>query len=198
MSWEMSGTYVESCNCETACPCVFLSPPTEDDCTLLVGWHIDQGRLDDISLDGLNVSMAVQVDGHMMENQWNAALYLDDTASEQQMDALGKIFGGQLGGVPAALGEHIGAVLGAGPAPITFEADGSDVNLTIGEVASLKVSAIAGQNGGPVEIMGQPLAVAPGNAGVVGRSEYLTYNDHGMSWELTGKNSFSSPFQYEG
>jgi len=198
MSWEMSGTYVESCNCETACPCVFLSPPTEDDCTLLVGWHIDQGHLDDVVLDGLNVSLAVQVDGHMMENKWNAALYLDDTADDQQMDALGRIFGGQLGGVPAALGEHIGAILGAGPAPIAFEADGSEVTLTIGEIASMKVSAMSGQNGGPVEIVGQPLAIAPGNPGVVGRSEYLRYTDHGMSWQLTGKNSFSSPFQYSG
>lgn len=198
MSWKMSGTYVESCNCETACPCVFLSPPTEDECTLLVGWHIDEGHLDGITLDGLNVSLAVQVDGHMMENKWNVALYLDDRANDQQIDALGKIFGGQLGGVPAALGEHIGAVVGAGPAPISFEVDGSDVSLKIGEIASMKVSAIEGQNGGRVEIVGQPLAIAPGYPGVVGRSEYLTYNDHGMSWELTGKNSFSSPFQYSG
>ena len=198
MPWKLVGTYVESCNCETACPCVFLSPPTEDECTALLGWHIDDGHLDDLRLDGLNVSMAAQVDGHMTENKWNVALYLDDTATEEQMDALGKIFGGQLGGVPAALGEHIGAVLGAGPAPIAFEANGSEVSLTVGEIASLKAVAIAGQNGGLVELTGHPLAVAPGNPLVAGRSEHMTYNDHGMSWELTGKNSFSSPFQYAG
>ncbi|MHA6645712.1 DUF1326 domain-containing protein, partial [Mesorhizobium sp. A623] len=31
--WKLSGSYFETCNCETACPCVFLSPPTEGDCT---------------------------------------------------------------------------------------------------------------------------------------------------------------------
>lgn len=39
MTRNLKGQYFESCNCEAACPCVFLSP-TEDDCTVLVGWHI--------------------------------------------------------------------------------------------------------------------------------------------------------------
>jgi hypothetical protein len=37
ITWGLSGTYFESCNCDTACPCVFLSEPTEGDCTVLVG-----------------------------------------------------------------------------------------------------------------------------------------------------------------
>ena len=32
--WEISGTYFEACNCEIACPCVFLSAPTTGDCTV--------------------------------------------------------------------------------------------------------------------------------------------------------------------
>jgi len=26
--WSVSGSYMEACNCEAACPCVMLSPPT--------------------------------------------------------------------------------------------------------------------------------------------------------------------------
>ncbi len=198
MTWKMTGTYFESCNCETACPCVFLSPPTEDDCTVLVGWHIDEGNLDGVALDGLNVAMAAHVDGNMISNPWTVALYLDDRATEDQMGALGQIFSGQLGGVPAALGEHIGTVLGAGPAPITFEIEGTDRSMSIGDVASVKVMAMAGQGGGPVEITGHPLAIAPGNSALVGHSDHLRYNDYGMTWELAGKNAFTAPFQYEG
>ncbi len=198
MAWQLTGTYFESCNCQTACPCVFLGPPTEDDCKVIVAWHIDEGALDDMSLDGLNVAMAAYSPGHMIETPWQVALYLDDRASEEQLGALGQIFGGQLGGVPAALGEHIGEVLGAGPAPITFEMNGTARSLKIGEVASVATTAMEGQNGGPVEISGHPLAIAPGNPALAGRSEHLSYNDHGFSWEFAGKNAFTSPFQYAG
>jgi hypothetical protein len=34
--WQISGTYGEACNCEPACPCVFLSPPTTGECTVLI------------------------------------------------------------------------------------------------------------------------------------------------------------------
>jgi hypothetical protein len=30
-SWKVSGSYFETCNCEAACPCIFLSPPTSGD-----------------------------------------------------------------------------------------------------------------------------------------------------------------------
>ena len=59
MTWELKGQYFEACNCEAACPCVFLSPPTEDDCTVLVGWHIDEGQFDGTNLDGLNVALPI-------------------------------------------------------------------------------------------------------------------------------------------
>lgn len=42
--WNLSGTYFEACNCDAAYPCVFLSNPTEGECTVLVTWHVDQGE----------------------------------------------------------------------------------------------------------------------------------------------------------
>ncbi|MEK6736727.1 MAG: DUF1326 domain-containing protein, partial [Pseudomonadota bacterium] len=34
--WSLQGSYFEACNCETACPCVWLQPPSEGNCKLLV------------------------------------------------------------------------------------------------------------------------------------------------------------------
>ena len=82
MTWNVSGTYFETCNCEAACPCVFLSPPTEGDCTAIVGWHIDEGTHDGLAIDGLNVALAVYSSGHMAKTPWRAAVYLDERASE--------------------------------------------------------------------------------------------------------------------
>lgn len=62
-SWTLKGAYFETCNCETACPCVFLSPPTEGECTVLLAWHVDEGRFGDVSLNGLNVALAAHSPG---------------------------------------------------------------------------------------------------------------------------------------
>ncbi len=196
MSWEVNGNYFEACNCEAACPCIFLSPPTDGECTAILGWQIDSGNHDEVDLAGLNVALAVHSPGTMHEVQWQAALYLDDRASEAQAAALGTIFSGAGGGHPAVLAAHIGEVLGVASAPITFEGSDDARSMTIGDVADVKITSVAGQGGGPVTIGGHPLAIAPGNTLVVARSEHLRFNDHGFAWELSSKNGFFSPFAY--
>lgn len=196
MTWNLKGQYFESCNCEAACPCIFLSPPTEGECTALVGWRIDEGEFEGTKLDGMNVALAVHSPGHMAEVQWQVALYLDDRATEDQSQALAAIFSGQAGGHPARLAGHIGEVLGAGPASIEFEKDGSRVSMKIGGIAEAAIAAVVGQGDGDVTVAGHPLAIAPGFDLVVSRSERLTYDDHGMHWELAEKNGFYSPFEY--
>jgi len=197
-SWSLSGTYFESCNCETACPCVFLSEPTEDECTVLVGWHIDKGSADEIPLSDLNVALALLSPGHMAEVPWTVALYLDERANGKQSDALTRIFTGQAGGHPERLAGHIGNVLGISSVPIEFEADGRRRSLRIGDVGSVTVVAIDGQGGEHVTVAGHPLCIAPGYPAVVARSTQLDYHDHDLDWELSEKNGFFSPFAYEG
>lgn len=198
MSWNVSGSYFESCNCEAACPCVFLSPPTTGECTGIVGWHIDAGTHEGTNLGGLNVALAVHAPGHMAEVQWKAALYLDDRASAEQAEALGAIFSGAAGGHPAVLGSHIGEVLGVASAPMSFEGDGDSRAMRVGEVADVKVTAMAGAAGAQVTISNHPLCIAPGNDAVAARSDHLRFTDHGFEWELSGKNGFFSPFTYDG
>lgn len=197
-NWNLSGTYFESCNCEATCPCVVLNAPTHGECTLLVAWHIDRGTFEGTRLDGLNVALAVHSPGHMVEVPWRVALYLDDRASPTQREALIQIFAGQAGGHPARLAGHIGEVLGVTDAPIEYRAEGRRRALRIGEMADVAIEAIDGQGGADVTVNNAPLCIAPGQPAVVGRSEHLRYQDHGMAWELSGKNAFYSPFTYQG
>jgi hypothetical protein len=94
--WNARGDYFETCNCQTLCPCIFLSPPTEGNCTVLVGWHIDSGKFADVSLDGLNVAAFFHSPGPMHHGNWAAALYLDSRASAEQSDALARYSRGRL------------------------------------------------------------------------------------------------------
>jgi hypothetical protein len=194
----LKGTYFESCNCDVACPCVFLSRPTEGECRVLVAWHVDQGKDSEVDLSGLNVAMAIHSPGHMMETKWRAALYLDERASQAQKDALTRIFAGQAGGHLEVLGSFVGDVLGVASVGIDYQAQGKKRSLAIPGILSAEIEAIEGQGGGDVTISGHPLCVAPGEPAVVARSKRLDYTDHHMTWAISDSNGFYSPFAYQG
>jgi hypothetical protein len=198
VSWNLKGTYFETCNCNVACPCVFLSPPTEGECRVLIAWHVDQGKDGEVALDGLNVAMAIIAPGTMVETKWRAALYLDERASDAQKQALTRIFAGQAGGHPAALASFVEDVLGVASVKIDYRAEGKRRSLAIPNIAEAEIEAIEGQAGGDVTVSGHPLCIAPGEAAVVAKSKRLDYSDHRMQWTISDCNGFYSPFAYQG
>lgn len=194
--WSVSGQYSETCNCEAACPCVVLGPPTEADCTVLVGWHVERGRFDRIALDGLNVALAAYAPGPMTKVKWKVALYVDERATPEQREALTRIFSGQAGGPPAALTALIGEVLGVKSAAIEFRAHGKERGLRIAGVAEYDLEAVPGQGDEEVTLANAPFAVVPNAPAVVARSKRASFRDLGLTLEATGKNGFYSPFEY--
>ena len=45
-NWEMSGDYIESCNCDYLCPCIYTNPQgpaTHDNCIALMAFRISEG-----------------------------------------------------------------------------------------------------------------------------------------------------------
>lgn len=198
VSWNLSGSYFETCNCEPACPCIFLSPPTTGECSVLIAWHIDNGIYGDVKLDGLNAVLAVLSPGTMAKVKWKAALYVDQRANQSQKDALTQIFTGQAGGHPAALGSFIGQVLGIKSTEIMYKANGRKRSLSIPNVAEAEIEALAGQGDSEVKVSSPPLCVVPGEPSVVAKSKRLSYHDYGLKWEMSEKNGFYSPFTYKG
>lgn len=162
----------------------------------MVGWHIDEGDDGDITLNDLNVALAVHSPGHMATTEWRVAAYVDDRATEEQQGALLKIFSGQAGGHPARLASHIGELLGAAPASIKFEMHSGKYSLKIAGIAEMEFEQIVGQGDGPVTVTGHPLCFSPGFPATVAKSSKFSYRDHGMDWELSEKTGFFSPFVY--
>lgn len=175
-----------------------MGPPSTGDCTVLVAWHVDNGNLGNVNLNGLNVALAAHSPGHMLKVKWDAALYLDAKANDAQRGALTQIFGGQAGGHPAVLGSFIGKVLGVSAVEFNYSANGKKRSLKIPNIVEAEIEAIQGQGGSDVMITNHPLAVAPGESIVVSKSKKLSYHDHGMTWEVSEKNGFYSPFEYKG
>jgi hypothetical protein len=199
MAWNVEGTYIEACNCETACPCIFFSPPTEGECKVVVGWHVDKGQHSGTSLDDLNAALIAYAPGNMKDGQWKVALYVDERGDERQRSALQGIFSGADGGHIANLGPLIGQVLGVRPARITFvRGANSRFSFEVTGAASTEIQPIQGQGGGTAEIKGHPLALSPGQPVTVSRASRLKIEDYGISCEIAGRNGFFAPFAYQG
>ncbi|MGQ0333754.1 DUF1326 domain-containing protein [Halomonas elongata] len=195
--WQVEGTFFEACSCKGACPCLFAGDPTEGTCDALVAWHIERGGMGEISLDGLNLAMALHAPGNMTAGDWQVVVYIDDSASQQQHDALVEIFGGSAGGHPATLADFVGEILGVESTPMRYDIEGRHHRLEVGEIAEASLTAIEGQNGEDVTISGHPVAVAPGNTGTVARSEHIAHSGYGLDWRFEGRTAFYSPFQYQ-
>ena len=195
-SWKVAGSYFEACNCEVACPCVFMSPPTSGECTVLLAWHIDQGHFGEVNLDGFNTALAAYAPGHMLQVKWKVALYVDERANQSQQTALTQIFSGQAGGHLAALGPLIGEVLGVKAAPIEYRSEGKRRSLRLGKVADSEIEGLPGQGDGEVTIAGHPFTAVPGFPAVVAKSKQMRFDDYGLKWEVSNKNGFFSPFAY--
>lgn len=197
VDWRLQGRYFEACNCEVACPCIWLQPPSEGECKLLVAWHIEQGHLGEHGLDGLNVALACHSPGNMIEGGWRAALYLDERADAVQTDALMRIFSGQVGGHPSVLMGLVTEVWGIHKVPIDYREEGDHRLLFIPGVADAEIVSIRGITGGESTIATPPLCVIPSHPATVARSTAYRYQDHDQDWVFSDRNGFHSSFVYQ-
>ena len=103
MSWRIRGSYFESCNCHAICPCrridgVLGGRSTYGECLGVLSWVIEDGRADDVSLDGLKVALATRYHDDEAGSPWSFVMYVDARADTAQRDALEGIYTGRLGG----------------------------------------------------------------------------------------------------
>ena len=79
------------------------------------------GTIRGVDVGGLTLASVVFIPGNVLAGNWKQLLYVDDRASDEQLDALVDAFSGKLGGPLADLAQLIGEQLGVVRAPITHE-----------------------------------------------------------------------------
>jgi hypothetical protein len=102
-TWQVRGSYFESCNCDAICPCrrvdgVPGGRSTHGICMGVLSWLIEEGHAEGTDLAGLKVALALRYDDDEPGSPWQWILYLDERASLKQLAALEEIFTGQRGG----------------------------------------------------------------------------------------------------
>ena len=196
MSWNVEGTYMESCSCDAICPCIMLNTPTKGSCKALVAWKVEKGDYNGLDLAGLNVAVTLHSPGKMHEGGWDLQCFVDSSGSAEQKDALVKIFGGQEGGHPAVIASLVGNMVGVKEAAISFEKKGENYYVTVENVGEVEVVPVEGQGGNKITVENHLLAVAPGYEVVVCTSGKSTVKSDLGDWDLTGQQCMYSPFTY--
>jgi hypothetical protein len=103
--WEISGSYLESCNCEAICPCRRVGGraggrSTTGTCLGALSWAIASGQVGDVDVAGLNAVIALHYEDDEPRSPWDFHLYVDERGSEEQRKALEDVLLGRLGGTP--------------------------------------------------------------------------------------------------
>jgi hypothetical protein len=140
-TWEISGTVLVGCNCDYGCPCNFNAPPTSGDCEGGWVWRIDQGRFDDVDLEGLTLAVFADWPKAIHEGGGKAIALYDERADERQRAALEALLRGGEGG-PWGIFINTYELLEVIPAPVEFESNGEHSRYKIGDYAELQVEPI--------------------------------------------------------
>ena len=197
-SWKIEGDYFEGCNCDVICPCIFLADLDEGFCDVIPAWHIKKGNFGNIGLDDLNVVAFFHAPGNMLTGpKWKVAMYIDQRATAEQLDAITKIYSGQSGGFFGVAKNLFGEILGIKQSPIEFGVVRRQRSLRIKDSLGLDIEGVKGADEEREALVTNPaFSAVPNSDLTVARSTKNTYNDYGFEWNNSGKNGFYCTFKY--
>jgi hypothetical protein len=199
MAWHIEGTYFENCNCDMICPCTasgLTAPADNDRCNVALAFHVATGDVNGVDVAGLTVCVIADTPAVMSEGGWKVVVLMDSAASAGQSEALGAVFGGQLGGPMQGVAPLIGEVVGMESLDVAYADDGRRHTVRIGSAVDMSVEDFVS----PQDPTGRGVRVSgvgfPADTLAAGRSTGSRIDAFGMTWDNTGKNSFSAPFAW--
>ena len=149
-NWSLRGEYMESCNCDYLCPCIYTNPQgpaTNADCTALMVFRIDDGGYGATRLDGLHFALVIRSGRVMADGNWIFGVVVDAAADPAQRQALAAIAGGEAGGPTGLIRQNlVGDFRGVAYAPIDFAMAGVTRKVEIPALLSFEIAGVLSRN----------------------------------------------------
>ncbi|MDE2007064.1 MAG: DUF1326 domain-containing protein [Rhodospirillales bacterium] len=203
-AWQLRGDYMESCNCDYLCPCVYTNPQgqtTHDHCTAALVFRIAEGRRGATVLDGLAFALLIRSGRVMADGNWRFAVVVDEAADSPQREALAPIVAGEAGGTPGAI--RAGLVTdfrGVAYAPIRIAAEGLRRTVDIPGVLAFAIEGVASRNKSGQPFYIDNTAHPAGKRLALARAERFDVQGFGLDLSMSGKgnNGHFAPFAWSG
>jgi hypothetical protein len=199
MGYKLEGTMLESCSCNVICPCWVGQDPDNGVCEGTIAWHFDKGEIDGVDVSGLTFAVLLHIPGNALAGNWRIVAYLNDTASQDQEEALLGVFTGKKGGPMADLAQLVGEVVGVERAPITFAVEKGKGGLKIGNVLDAEMVPFEGATGERTTLCDSVFSVIPGAPAYVGSAPRMRASSPalGLNLDLSGKSAVQGQFLFE-
>ena len=145
---------IEACNCHHGCNCQFAGYPNEGKCEAIVGYEVKAGKFGNVSLNGLRAVVAFKYPKAIHEGHGHVILFVDDKASQEQVDALTTILSGKMGGMPwEALAGTIERFEGPIRKPVEMRMNGTKSELRVPGTLELRLTPLRDSvSGQPKEV----------------------------------------------
>jgi hypothetical protein len=193
MSWNIAGSYFETCSCDVICPCTasLSHGATHDRCKVVLVFNVESGEVDGVDVSGIPVAAVADTPKVMSEGNWRLGVVIDEAASDEQAEKLGGVFSGALGGPMEALSPLVGEDLGVERLPIDVVEDGLKHSIRIGDDVDFEIEDIVPfgvETGEPAKITG--IFHPAGSELTVSRATRSRINAFGIQYEA--KAGFSN------
>ena len=193
MSWSIKGSYVETCSCELMCPCntSLDHGATYDYCRVTLVFSIKEGEIEGTDVSGLVVAAIADTPKVMTEGNWKLGVFVDERASDEQLEKLVGVFSGAKGGPMEGLAPLVGEMLGVERAPIEVVDDGVRHSVRVGDAIDFEIEDIVPfgvTTGQPVRFEGMFHPV--GSNLTIAEAKRSSINAFGISYE--GKTGLST------
>jgi hypothetical protein len=135
----------------------------------------------------------------MADGNWKIGVVIDERASDEQTQALGGVFSGELGGPMAALGPLLGENLGIERMKIEFSESDGRHTLRVGDAADVEVEDIVSfgrEDGKPAQLAN--IFHPAGETLTIARATRSNTNLFGIELVNEGGSGFSAPFAWSG
>jgi hypothetical protein len=197
VAWNLKGTYFETCSCELMCPCNFSFDhgATYDYCRVTLVFNIASGEIDGEDVGGRKVAVVADTPKVMTDGNWRLGMFIDDNASDEQVEKLAGVFSGQMGGPMAGLAPLVGEVLGVERARFEVTEDGLSHSAKIGDAVDFEVEDIVPfgiESGQPAKLTGVFHPV--GSELTAAEAKRSSISAFGIEYE--GKTGLSAPFSW--
>jgi hypothetical protein len=193
--YQFKGTLLEACSCNVLCPCWIGEDPDGGTCQSVIAYHLDSGTINGVDVSGLTLAAVVFIPGNVLAGNWQQLVFVDDTATDEQTDALVAAFTGALGGPLADLAQLVGERLGLIRAPISHEVVEGRGKLTIGDgTVVAEMEPYRGADGSITVLQNSIFSTVPGSPAWVGKAGKFAVNlpDQGWTYEFSGRNAIQS------
>jgi hypothetical protein len=193
VSWHLKGSYAETCSCDLMCPCNFSFDhgATYDFCRVVLAFNIKDGEIEGTDVSTLKVVAIADTPKVMTEGNWKLGVFVDENATDEQMEKLVGVFGGQLGGPMEGLVPLVGEMLGVERAAIEMNDDGLIHSVKVGDAIDFEIQDIVPfgvETGEPARITGMFHPV--GSTLTASEATRSKINAFGIEYE--GKTGLSS------